>query len=399
MRWRFADDATESERKFREQATEKFDTFWNTFERNLSIIRSDDLDKCAEFLRSELAKIDARLMWELSPEIDDERRFVITPEANFFLHPMVEAMLKRAPNISGFRFMAYREPVESHNIEGLVVAKTGRWIPDLQIAAQRTDRNSIDLSFTSSEFRGKDKPEDLNYCFVLSEILFGQRFLEYWIGNIHARDRGLLYKLRSMMGRKPTSDLQSLDVNQARNSIIQVQESITNSLRAQPICKAEPPLVDRTGGGVFTWKSETARRMTCSTMEPQIIVGLNPPPQCFSSERYSRCGETFCYLKFDGSAMTVTDDSPDRGQMEEAFDLALREAAVGCVTGGGWGPIFNFIDFALADVDKAVPVLRQTSKALGLPKQTWLRFLDSSLAQEWIGMYQDTPEPDMSPGW
>jgi hypothetical protein len=132
---------------------------------------------------------------------------------------------------------------------------------------------------------------------------------------------------------------------------------------------------------------------------PQVILGSMPPPRCFTSERFSRCGETFCYLKIDESATQIAETSLDRGELEETFDAALRKASVGCVIGGGWGPVFNFIDFALADVEAAIPVLREVSAQVSLPRPTWLRFLDTKLEHEWVGMYADTPQPDMSPGW
>jgi len=113
----------------------------------------------------------------------------------------------------------------------------------------------------------------------------------------------------------------------------------------------------------------------------------------FYSCRFSRCKETFCYLKIDGAEWVATERFPDRATMEEALDEALCGAKSGCVTGGGTGLRYSYIDLALVDVRGAMDRIRRVLEQGGIPKRTWLLFFDEHLAQEWIGIYSDSPAP------
>jgi hypothetical protein len=48
---------------------------------------------------------------------------------------------------------------------------------------------------------------------------------------------------------------------------------------------------------------------------------------------------------------------------------------------------------ALADVDAAIPVIQSRLRDGRIPHRSWLLFFDTPLAEEWIGMYTDTPAP------
>ena len=57
----------------------------------------------------------------------------------------------------------------------------------------------------------------------------------------------------------------------------------------------------------------------------------------FFSERYSKVGEIFCYLKIDGSEGLDGEIFEDKGDIEDALDERLRADALGCFVGGGTG--------------------------------------------------------------
>jgi hypothetical protein len=112
MRWRFADPNNEAEMAYRGATIKNIEQFWYSFERDLKILESDDIARCVEWVTAELPKVSPDLMWELSPEIAGERRFVITAENKYFMHPMVSTMLEHAPTIPGFQFMMYPDSPE-----------------------------------------------------------------------------------------------------------------------------------------------------------------------------------------------------------------------------------------------------------------------------------------------
>jgi hypothetical protein len=48
-------------------------------------------------------------------------------------------------------------------------------------------------------------------------------------------------------------------------------------------------------------------------------------------------------------------------------------------------------------VDRAIPVIRDVLRAGRVPKRSWLQFFDDDLAEEWIGVWDDSPAPPRVP--
>jgi hypothetical protein len=109
------------------------------------------------------------------------------------------------------------------------------------------------------------------------------------------------------------------------------------------------------------------------------------------SADYSTCGEAFCYLKIDGINGLEGSVFADKSQIEETLDEALRHFKVGCVVGSGTGLRYSYIDFAVIDVQMACGVIRKVLCAAKIPKRSWILFFDSDKAQQWIGVWDDSP--------
>ena len=116
----------------------------------------------------------------------------------------------------------------------------------------------------------------------------------------------------------------------------------------------------------------------------------------FCSERFSRCGETFCYVKIDGSQGLGEGGFADRLEIEEALDTVLKPAKLGCPIGGGTGLRYSYVDLALTDVDTGIQVIRQRLQAGKLPRRSWIQFFDCDLVAEWVGVYDDSPPPPLA---
>jgi hypothetical protein len=116
----------------------------------------------------------------------------------------------------------------------------------------------------------------------------------------------------------------------------------------------------------------------------------------FFSERFSRCGETFCYFKLDGSQGLGEEGFTDKSEMEDALDAVLKPDGLGCYFGGGTGLRYSYIDLGLTNVNKGIQVIRQRMQAGNVPKRSWILFFDSDLAAEWVGVYDDSPPPPIA---
>jgi hypothetical protein len=113
----------------------------------------------------------------------------------------------------------------------------------------------------------------------------------------------------------------------------------------------------------------------------------------FFSERFSRCGETFCYLKVDGSEGLEDSQFEDKAAIEDALDEVLIPERLGCVIGGGTGQRYSYIDLALVNCEESIKVIRQRLQEGNIPGNSWIQFYDADKGAEWVGIYDDAPAP------
>jgi hypothetical protein len=113
----------------------------------------------------------------------------------------------------------------------------------------------------------------------------------------------------------------------------------------------------------------------------------------FHSGRFSRCGETFCYLKLDHRGVPREQWVDFRGRFEDAVEPELRRTGTGALFSAATGTTFSYIDLALTDVGRAMQVIRQALRPLDAPRNAWLLFFDPEYAAEWLGLWDDTPPP------
>jgi hypothetical protein len=73
--------------------------------------------------------------------------------------------------------------------------------------------------------------------------------------------------------------------------------------------------------------------------------------------------------------------------------VVLTLGSLGAVIGGGTGLRYSYIDLALTDVERAVPVIRERLQRGRIGRRCWLQFYDDALAAEWVGLWPDSPEP------
>jgi hypothetical protein len=118
--------------------------------------------------------------------------------------------------------------------------------------------------------------------------------------------------------------------------------------------------------------------------------------ELFWSERFSRCGETFCYVKLDGSEGLGEAEFSDRSEIEDALNAVLKPRQLGCCLGGGTGRRYSYVDLAFTDVNKGIQAARQRLQEGRVQKRSWILFFDSDLAAEWVGIYDESPPPPMT---
>ncbi|HEY9713913.1 MAG TPA: hypothetical protein V6C72_10610, partial [Chroococcales cyanobacterium] len=277
------------------------------------------------------------------------------------------------PTFKNIRVTNYREPDNFSDLKELLLSRVSRFVPGVRARATITKYNAIDITFVASQFSNDNAEADLHYCFVACESLLGQRDLEHWV-----------YEIRVVSGL-PKSLPDAVDLSEFSEHFLNLKNQILSGLPDVPLQQ-----IPDENAGLF--KIRKGERATCVSSQPKLMIAALSNRPFFSIQRFSKFNEHICYLKIDETELA---QRPDRERLEDLLDARLKEENLGCAMGGGWGPIFSFVDLALTDIEKSVPIFRAIAHQMNLPKRSWLLFFDPALSREWIGLYEDSPVPEL----
>lgn len=386
MRWEFLDPPTSEDTRRRARTVAAIDRWWAAFRDHAPRLgkafrRADDIDVPA-FMNEHLQAVDPRLMWEFGPAVRSKgHRLVITPEMDRTLRPMVATLLAEAPALEGWEFYPYRL-ADPQDALAMVEARTGRRPTDLRGRASLGEGHRIDLTFMEPD-RG-DEGEVRNAGFIATETLLGEEVLDTWIGAIDAAedDGGEWLTLPALAAKVEELRQAVLDDLPQAPCYSFVNESAWTMLQLKPTEAEDYPAQH----DLFV-----AKTIDLELWRAAHAGGV------FSSSRFSRVGETFCYLKLDGHEGLAESRFEDKAQLEDALDAALGPAELGAFVGGGTGLRYSYIDLALTDVRRGIDLVRRVLRAGDAPRRSWLLFFDDVWHDEWVGIHDDTPPPPVVP--
>jgi len=387
MRWKFFTPGENPEEdRARADVITRIEAWWDAFR-----AKAEDLGRffdnqaqwdLAGWMQQHLHGIDPRLMWEFGPGAGGGHRLVITPEAEHHLRPLVDEIIARAPQLPGWLFFKHRtpEPVVQmartvHSRSGLEPAFTG-------IALAPGELSRIDLTFQFPPgFLQLQRPVAHTQAVVAAEALLGEDLLGDWLGKLDADTRVAHPLAASALPR-----------------------SFVALASAQRAKLPTEPFIDRVNGHARTTIELNPKQADdyvhrydlrwAHTAAPDLWRNAHSD-QRFWAGRFSRCGETFCYLKIDRGSVEREPRQDHHARIEAALDGALRARRYGCVIGAGTGLRYTYIDLALLDMEGALHRLRKLLQHAGVTRRAWLQFFDSSFGAEWIGMWPDSPPPPM----
>jgi len=408
MRWTFIDPTNRAEQTERAAAVAKIDSWWNEFQKERSEIaaaftrdrkgRFRDSGALADWMHKHLGAIEPNLMWEFGPAVKaDGHRLVITPESRRYLRPLVKTILKRAPQLQGWEFYPYRLPESVEATHQTVETRAGLNSEDFQVRLSRGEFNRVDVFYYSPKLADADDQAAVYAAFVATETLLGEERLDKWVGTIEIKPLKKSSGLGALFGRSDDDTKHLIPLDRMKETFDAVVQSIRDQLPAQPhmswdmedtefsaleMKPAEQPF--------YPERSDLIVAITSNL--PLWQAALRVP---FRSERFSRCGETFCYLKVDGSEGLDGCEFDDREAIDNAIDAVLKPASLGCVFGGGTGMVHSYSDLALVDLPRGIQAIRKRLRAGKLPKRSWIQFFDDEYATEWVGIYDDTPPPPL----
>lgn len=384
MRWRFLHDGldlAERDRKILDM-----DRWWLVFgqkvgELNEMFAGGETFD-VARWMEG-LGDVHPDLKWEFGPAVTQlGNRLVITPEHRYELTEFVRTMIDRAPQIDAWEFYALRQPNDPETAVEMVKSRTRGSLTDVRVSVTPGENNLIDLHYLS---RSPTATED---AFVATEALLGEQVLNRWVGDISAGKPGGLF------GRGAPDGIDFPDLAEAFD---RVRREILGSL------PADPYYVWVGAAGRAVLQLEPTEASDYAAMD-DAIVASNASAELwkashrgtrFDSQRFSRHGETFAYVKIE-----MTDGDPgftndDRADLEYALNTVLVNAQLGCVTGGVKGVRYAYIDVCLTGVEAGIQAMKTALQASNVPKRSWIMFSDRIWADEWVGVYDNSPPAPM----
>jgi hypothetical protein len=290
----------------------------------------------------------------------------------------VSALLARAPKLRGLEFYGER-PAESAEFVGpSVQGRTGQPVPDGHVLIEVNDRNALDLTFHLASCSGPDDERAQAAASIATEVLLGEMTMYRWVSSISVD--------------KPSRKKSLVPLGDLPNAVKQAMGDVRGALPKKPFRQR----LKNASWSLFKLEPEQAKdypllldQFTAITMDVPMFRAARMP--LFASERFSRLGEFFAYVKIDGSKGLAGSAFGDRVEIENAIAEALGE--YGAVIGGGTGLRYSYVELALEDVRKGVARVQRALRDGRIPQRTFIQFHDEELATEWIGIYPETPRP------
>jgi hypothetical protein len=390
VRWIQGESASAAERNRRSAIEVKIDAWWTEFQRSTDRIvdlfsRKTKWD-LPNWMHEHLGAVERRLMWEYGPAVGcNGHRLVITPEAAKHLRPLTDAVLARAPLLDGWEFYAYRLPEDVEQAHRTVRGRTDGDLSGVKVHAAIGEHHRIDLTYYSPRIADEDDEQATNDSFVATEALLGEERLDKWIGEITAapmpgRQKPGIVTLEQLAERVDTLVMQIKD----QTPDAPLHEIVETA--GWTMFKAEPREAS-------DYLEQFDMFVGSSVHAPMWMAARSSVPFC--SERFSRFGETFCYVKLDGSEGLDEEKFADKSEIEDALNAVLKPRRLGCHIGGGTGLRYSYIDLALTNVPEGIAAIRKRLQQGNVPKRSWILFFDDYLAAEWIGIYDESPPPPL----
>ncbi|MEZ4221346.1 MAG: hypothetical protein R3B13_10515 [Polyangiaceae bacterium] len=335
-------------------------------------------------------EVDARLELTMLQGAMKEWRPVISCGGHQELATVARALVEAWAG-QGVELTAHRPAMPVSSALTQVHRLTGLDLADARVRVGFGRGHLLDIVVEAPCFGAADDERDLDVAELLVELALGERVLDHWVRAVHSAPGGRGGPLRVLQG--PSSSSATLPLNELPAAVSAAIEGLVAGLPEQPWSR----LRDGAGWTMFEAEPELASEYgaqddiaVATTVAPEMLkCFLEKAP--FSSLRFSRVGEVFAYLKVESSGDSVA--RLERRQLLEDALTGLLGPGVGAVIGNGLGIRYVYVDLALENVERALPLLRQACTAVPTADRTWLLFCDSDAVGEWVGMHPTTPRP------
>jgi hypothetical protein len=408
MRVRFFAPEDEEETSAFVRLCDGIDDFWRRFSR----LASEPPSRWISDLRAALARVHEDLGLEARAQPDGTQSLAIVPLGGPASWPLCRLCVERAPARYPWTFESQREAL---SLDATVAEVFDEFGVDFTRARARvgvTRGHLLEVVLASPDVNTHD-PTARDAAERLIALLLGDRRFDSWIAtvSVQAAPRSRLLRV---VGDGECPEL-PLAIDEVADAIDAAGGGILLGLSEQPlhaVCeRAEWTLfeLDDTlrvaDGAEPEWRRGVAGPgLTLCDTPPQsdLLLAASSCPEAlkcllaeqpFSSQRFSRHGERFCYLKLRLDAANDEGRFHKRSELEDALDRALVPGRLGCVVGNGLGQDHVYIDLALTDVDRSIGIVKNRLARASVDDDAWMFFFDDEWSNEWLALNEKTRRP------
>lgn len=348
-------------------------------------VTADDVERAGALCRA----LDERLSFEPYPDGEGGLGFAVratTSEAE----PLAERIVAGAPSSLPFRVSSGRPKLPFELAVAEVKKKTGLDLTHARARAGFARGHLLDVALFVPG--GKGKAEEDEAAELLVDFLLGEQERRTFIGEVRTAPAPRGGSLRVY---DPRFDARTLPIVKLPATVSAAVRGLHSGLPEVPWWANRNELeyvlfeLEAEPADDYSAQDDVAFASTClPEMLHCFLRGAS-----FSSARFSRHGETFAYLKYHTGGAALSRAVEQRDELEQGLDRALVEAECGRVIGRGIGLVYAYLELALVDVQRSAEILREHGARAGLGPKSWLLFCDSRLAEEWIGVHPEAPEP------
>ena len=320
MPWKYVMPSDAESMREREATVARIADWWDQFVQRLPEIEAQLAGQPLQpgwdlpaWMSERIHGIHPRLRWEFGQDLGG-KYLVITCESAHHLRPMVETIIRRAPQLPNWTFREYRAAQEPEDIPVLVRARTGQIMGTTTVQARMGHYRQIDFVYQSL-LAGTNEKAALQVARAANDYLLGEDVANRWGGHLDVVE----------MSHGLTASF--LPLPRVRSIVLDLITAVLTELPDRPYWKM--PKLEPIE---MKFRPEKAQEygnqddaMFGTTIIPELRdAGFKPG---FCSCRFSRQAETFCYLKIDMSDVTLDERMGDAFFMSGKVTVEGKPAA------------------------------------------------------------------------
>src|SRR5688572_8958211 len=185
MPWKYVMPSDAESLQQRELTLGRIAGFWDEFVQRLPFIEShlagqpqDPAWDLAGWMNQQVHGIHPRLRWEFGHDLGG-KYLIITCESAHHLRPIVESVMRRAPQLPNWTFREYRPAHDAEDIPPLVRARTGHIMGTTTVQARMGQYRQVDFVYQSL-LAGTNENAALEVARAANDYLLGEDVAHRW---------------------------------------------------------------------------------------------------------------------------------------------------------------------------------------------------------------------------